>query len=140
MQLITHKSHLSQLPHDKLAEFIIKRFEQIVEDSNGETIPTIILVKPTDDVVGSNFAFVGNRGLLSDAYEQAELGDAAFVRPYEWVSYHPELKLYELLLLLNGEDGYWILIPEAIAENHPDLKWVLTAESLGGLSEPQPLY
>ncbi|MCP4125397.1 MAG: hypothetical protein GY751_26990, partial [Bacteroidetes bacterium] len=50
-----------------------------------------------------------------------------------------DLKLYELLFLVCGEDGYWILIPEDIVEKHPDLKWVLTDESLGGLSDPQPL-
>jgi hypothetical protein len=44
-----------------------------------------------------------------------------------------------MLLLLNGEDGYLILIPEAVVEAHPDLKWILTDESQGGLSDPQPL-
>jgi hypothetical protein len=49
------------------------------------------------------------------------------------------LKLHELLFLQHGEDGYWILIPEEIVEVYPDLKWVLTDESQGGLVEPQPL-
>ena len=40
----------------------------------------------------------------------------------------------------HSEDGHWILIPEDIVERQPDLKWVLTAEELGGLSDPQPLY
>jgi hypothetical protein len=77
-------------------------------------------------------------GLLSDLFEEHEPGHTEFSRPYEWVSHLPELRLYEALLLVNGEDGYWILIPEEIVEAHPDLKWVLTDESQGGLSDPQP--
>jgi hypothetical protein len=51
------------------------------------------------------------------------------------------LKLFEVLLLTaSGEDGYLILIPEAVVDSNPDLKWILTAESQGGLSDPQPLY
>jgi hypothetical protein len=51
------------------------------------------------------------------------------------------LKLLEAFLLTaSGEYGYLILIPEAVVEAHPDLKWILTAESQGGLSDPQPLY
>jgi hypothetical protein len=47
MQLITHQSHLNQLSQDKLAEFIIKRFEQLAEDT--DIPPTIIMVKPSDN-------------------------------------------------------------------------------------------
>jgi hypothetical protein len=47
--------------------------------------------------------------------------------------------LYETLLLINNEDGYWIIIPEAVVEAHPDLHRVLTSEEQGGLSPPQPL-
>ena len=139
MQLISHPSHLDAFPQDALAGFIIKRFKQVVEDSGGETLPTIILVKPFHDITGPDYAFIGNRGLLSDAYEQAEPGDAAFVRPYEFVSYWPELGLFELLFLQHGEDGYWILIPENIASSNPKLKWVLLDESQGGIRPVQPL-
>ena len=61
------------------------------------------------------------------------------MRPYEWVSHWPDLALYELLLLVNNEDGFWIIIPKVFVEARPDLNWVLTDESQGGLSEPQPL-
>jgi len=54
-------------------------------------------------------------------------------------SHLPELRLFEALYLVDGEDGYWLMIPEDVVEAHPDLKWVLIDESLGGLSEPQPL-
>jgi hypothetical protein len=75
--------------------------------------------------------------LLSDLFEEHRPGHPDFVRPFEHVSRISSL--YEALLLVNGEDGYWILIPEEIVEAHPDLKWVLTDESQGGLSDPQPL-
>ena len=65
--------------------------------------------------------------------------NSSFVRPYEWASHWLDLALYELLLLINNEDGYWIVIPESVVEAHPDLQWVLTDERQGGLSDPQPL-
>jgi len=139
MQLITHQSHLDKLPQDQLTEFIIKRFEQIVEESDGEVLPTIILVKPDDDITGPDYFFVGCDGLLSDLSEKHKPREIGFVRPYEQISRHEEIGLFELLLLQHSEIGYWILIPEAIVEKHPELKWVLTADELGGLSPPQPL-
>jgi hypothetical protein len=42
------------------------------------------------------------------------------------------------MYLINGEDGYWIMIPEEIVEANPELKWILTDISQGGLSLPQP--
>jgi hypothetical protein len=99
----------------------------------------IILVESGDHITGPDYAFVGPDGLLSDLFEEREPGHPEFARPYEWVSYLPELHLYEALLLINNEDGYLILIPEAVVEAHPELEWVLTDESQGGLSKPQPL-
>ena len=138
MYRISHRKHITpeSIPGE-LTEFIIKRFNQLAEDT--DVPPNIILVEPTDDITGPDYAFIGNRGLLSDVYEPAEPGDPAFTRPYEWVSHWPELNLYEALLLNNGEDGYWILIPEEVVEAHPDLRWVLTVPELGGLPDPQPI-
>ena len=133
MRLITHQNHIKKLPQDQLTNFIIKRFESLAQET--DVPPIIILVKPEDDITGSDYAFIGNRGLLSDLWETHEPGSSDFISPFEWVSYHNNLKLYELLFLVCGEDGYWILIPEAIVEAHPDLKWVLTAYDL---SDPQP--
>lgn len=135
MQLITHQNHITDAIPDALINFIIKRFQSLAEEAEGVP-PIIILVKPDDDITGPDYTFIGNLGLLSDLFEESAPGEAGFVRPYEWVSYWPDLKLYELLFLQHSEDGYWILIPEQIVEAHPDLEWVLTA---GGLSEPQPL-
>ena len=138
MQRISHKTHITpeSIP-DELTDFIIKRFQQLAEET--DTPPIIILVNPDDDITGPDFAFIGNRGLLSDLYEEHAPGEAGFVRPFEWVSHWPELGIYEALLLQDPDNGYWILIPEATVEINPDLKWVLTAPELGGLSEPQPL-
>ena len=82
---------------------------------------------------------MGPDGLLSDLFEEREPGHPKFARPYEWASYLPELHLYEALLLVNNEDGYLILIPETVVEAHPELRWILTDGSQGGLSPPQPL-
>ena len=138
MQLITHRIHIDQLPQSPLKAHIQNRFNQLSEDT--DVPPTIVLVEPNDDITGPAYAFVGPRGLLSDLFEESTPGEEGFVRPWEWVSYLPSLQLYEVLLLVNNEDGYWVIIPEAVVEAHPDLKWVLTSEEAGGLSPPQPLY
>ncbi len=138
MQLITHRSHLDALPATPLKTHITARFDQLSEDT--DVPPNIILVEEGDVVTGPDYAFVGTRGLLTDLFEEHAPGHPEFARPYEWISHLLSLRLYEALLLVNNEDGYWILIPETVVDSHPDLHWVLTAEELGGLSEPQPLY
>lgn len=137
MQLITHQNHIDRLPQSALKTHIQKRFNQIISESDGAEVPVVILVEPKDS--DSDHAFIGPNGLLTDLWEEHEPQQERFVRPYEWVSYWPDLKLYEVLFLVCGEDGYWILIPEEIVESNPDLKWVLTAKELGGLSPVQPL-
>ena len=138
MQLITHQSHLDTLPESPLKSHVQARFNQLSEDT--DVPPNLILVEPNDNLTGPDYAFVGSRGLLSDLFEEARPGENGFVRPYEGVSHLPQLGLFEVLLLLHSEDGYLIIIPEAIVEAHPDLKWVLISEEAGGLSTPQPLY
>ena len=137
MQLITHRSHLDDLPASPLKTHITTRYDQLSEDT--DVPPNIILVEGDDDITGPDYAFIGPNGLLSDLFEEHEPGHPEFARPYEWTSHIPELHIYEVLLLINNEDGYLILIPEAVVEAHPDLKWILTDESQGGLSDPQPL-
>ena len=139
MQIITHQSHLDALPESTLREYITARFNQLSEDT--DVPPNLILVEPNDNLIGPDFAFVNEtRGLIGDQFEESTLGETGFVRPYEWVSYLPALQLYEVLLLVNNEDGYLIIIPEAIVNSCADLHWVLTSEEAGGLSTPQPLY
>ena len=136
--LITHQTHIDQIPDSPLKTHIQARFDQLSE--NTDVPPNLILVEPGDEIIGSDYAFIGNQGMLSDLWEEHEPRHTDFCRPYEWVSYLPSLQLYELLLLVNGEDGFLFFIPETIVEAHPDLEWVLTSEELGGLSEPQPIY
>ena len=138
MRLITHRSHLDALPASPLKDHITSRFDQLSEDT--DVPPNLMLVECGDDITGPDYAFVGNQGLLSDLFEEHAPEHPEFVRSYEWVSYLPSSQLYEALLLVNSEDGYWIVIPEVIVEANPDLKWVLTDKSQGGLSDPQPLY
>ena len=138
MQLITHQIHINKLPDSTLKTHIHSRHDSLTFDT--DVPPNIILVEATDDITGPDYAFVGNHGLLSDTYEEHEPGEEGFVRPYEWTAHLPSLRMYEALVLLHGEDGYWLLIPEAVVETHSDLHWILTDDSQGGLSEPQPLY
>ena len=137
MQLITHQTHLGTLPESPIKDHITTRFDQLSEDT--DVPPNLILVEDDDDITGSDYSFIGPQGLLSDLWEEHEPRHPEFARPYEWVSYLPSLHLYELLLLVNGEDGFLIFIPEAIVDSHPDLHWVLTSEEAGGLNPPQPL-
>jgi hypothetical protein len=137
MQLITHQHHIDKLPASPIKTHIQARYDQLSEDT--DVPPNIVLVEADDDITGPDFAFVGNRGLLSDLWEKNDPGHPEFSRPYEWASYISELQLYEVLLLINNEDGYLILILEAIVDSHPELHWILTAKEQGRLSDPQPL-
>ncbi|MCK4708827.1 MAG: hypothetical protein KAU21_09435 [Gammaproteobacteria bacterium] len=85
MRLITHPNHINKAIPDELLDFIIKRFQQLAEETDAP--PIIILVKPDDDITGPDYAFIGNWGLLSDLYEEHEPEQKGFVRPFEWVSY-----------------------------------------------------
>ena len=140
MPLLTHVNQINQqLPDSPLKSHIQTRFDSLAFET--DVPPNHILVEEGDIITGPNFAFINaDHGLLGDLWDEHEPGHPDFCRPYEWVSYWPSLALYEVLLLVNNEDGYWILIPETVVDSHPDLHWVLTAEELGGLSEPQPLY
>jgi len=138
MRLLSHQQQLDRLPTSPLKTHITARFDQLSEDT--DVPPNIVLVEANDDITGPSYAFVGSNGLLSDLFEVHKPGHPEFSRPYEWVCHLPDLQLYEALLLLSGEDGYWILIPEAVVESYPDLHLVLTSEEQGGLSDPQPLY
>ena len=137
MQSITHQKNIDRLKTCPLKSHIQARFNQLSEDT--DVPPNLILVEQIDDVTGPDYAFIGPQGLLSDLWDEHEPGHPDFCRPYEWAAYLPSLQLYELLLLVNGEDGFLIFIPEAIVDSHPDLRWVLTSEEVGGLSPPQPL-
>jgi len=137
MRLLFDKNTISQMPEIPLKEHLLRYYDLLFEDNMG---PVFVVVDLKDVITGDAYNFVGNHGLLSDLFEEHVPGHPEFSRPYEWVSHLPDQKIYEMLLLVNGEDGYLIFIPEAIVEAHPDLKWVLTSDEVGGLSPPQPLY
>ena len=99
----------------------------------------IVLVESNDDITGPDFTFAGIDGLLSDLFEVHKPGHPEFALPYERVSFIPELETFELLQLTHGEDGILIYVSRALVEAHPDLRWLLTDQSQGGLSKPQPL-
>jgi hypothetical protein len=70
MHRISHRNHINNSIQDELTEFIIRRFEQIAEET--DVPPIIILVKQDDDITSPDYAFIGNRGLLSDLYDEHE--------------------------------------------------------------------
>ena len=126
MQLITHRSHLDDLSESPLKTHITARFDQLSQDT--DVPPNIILVENGDEITGPDYAFVGTRGLLSDLFEEHEPGQPELVLPYEWASHISELLLFEALLLVSNEGGYWILIPESISKimlvpNNSDSCW-----------------
>ena len=129
MQLITHQSHLDALPESLLKIHITTRFDQLPEDT--DVPPAILLLKPGDSPNATDLRVCGHNGLVIDIWEKHEPGHSEFCRVFEWASYLPSLRLYEVLQLVNNEDGYLILIPETIVESHADLKWVLTDEHQG---------
>ena len=136
MQTLTERNQIISYPETPLRDHLLRYYDLLYEDQMG---PVFVVGKLGDNIVGPDYAFVGSRGLLSDLFDEHQPGHPDFSRPYEWVSHLPELQLYETLLLLNNEDGYWIIIPEAIVETRSDLRSVLTSEEQGGLSPPQPL-
>ena len=126
MHLFTSLSQIDALPASDLKTHLQARHRALYEDGMG---PVFVVVEKNDVITGPDFSFVSeDNGLLGNG----DIGSPQYYRPYENVSYLPQLRLYEALYLINGEDGYWIVISEAIVEAHPDLKWVLTDESQGG--------
>jgi hypothetical protein len=133
VQLLTIVSQIDALPASDLKAHLQARHRTLYEDNMG---PVFVVVED-ENITSQDYAFIsGDNGLLGDG----DVSSPQYYRPYQNVSYLSELHLYEALYLANGEDGYWIMIPESIVEHHPDLKWVLTADEQGGLSDPQPLY
>jgi hypothetical protein len=138
MQIITNRNQLNDKPPSPLRDHLLNRYNGLVETED-DLPPIFIIAEHHDDITGPDYAFIGPQGLLSDLFDEHQPGHPEFARPYEWASYLPELHLYEALLLINGEDGYLILIQEVVVQAHPDLYWILTDDSQGGLSDPQPL-
>jgi hypothetical protein len=67
MQLITHQNHIDALPGSNLKTHITARFNQLSEDT--DVPPNLVLAEQDDDITGSDYAFVGPNGLLSDLFK-----------------------------------------------------------------------
>ena len=134
MKLLNHRNHIAQLPPSPLKSHIIARRRSLIETED-DIPPIFIIVEESDDVTGPDYAIVSSvNGLLGEG----DLKSPQYFRPYELVSYLPELNTYELLFLVCSEDSYWIYIEDSIANANTDLKYMLTATELGGLDPVQP--
>jgi hypothetical protein len=134
MQLITHRSHLDELPESPLKTHIQKRFDQLSEDT--DVPPLIFLLEKLDNPTSPEFSFLGSAGMCSDLFGSCRPGDPDFAPVFEWVSYLSDLKVYEMLYL-EADLGYLLIVPEEVVEAHPDLEAVIESQVL---SDPQPLY
>jgi hypothetical protein len=134
MQLITHRSHLDALPASDLKIHITDRFDQLSEDT--DVPPYILLLHRNDNPKSSELIFLGSAGMCSDLFETHQPGHPEFTPVFEWISYLPNLKIYEMLYL-EADLGYLLMVPEEVVEAHPDLEAVIDSQCL---SEPQPLY
>jgi hypothetical protein len=114
MQLISHRNQIDALPSSPLKNHIAARYRDLVETED-DLPPIFIIVEEDDDITGPNYAFVSDNGLLGD-------GDTFGL--YEAITHLPGLNMYELLFLMNGENGYWIYVSDA----NPDLSSILTAD------------
>jgi hypothetical protein len=129
MKLLNRPYHIDQLPPSPLRNHLTDKYNDLVETVD-DPPPIFIIIEPKDNLAGPDFAFVSDNGLLGD-------GDTLGL--YEAVTHLPDLNMYELLFLVNGEDGYWIYVSDTIVDANPDLTWVMTSDEQGGLPEPQPL-
>jgi hypothetical protein len=94
MQLITHRSHLDELPASPIKTHIRARFDQLSEDT--DVPPFIFLLEKLDDPTGPELSFLGGAGMCSDLFESCRPGDPDFASVFEWISYLSDLKVYEM--------------------------------------------
>ena len=114
MQLLSTISKINELPPSGIKDHIVARHHQLVETPD-DIPPIFIIVEEDDDITGPDYAFVSDNGLFG-------AGDT--LGTYETVTHLPDLNMYELLFLVNGEDGYWIYVSDA----NPDLSSILTTD------------
>jgi hypothetical protein len=134
MKLINHQSHLDALPASSLKSHITVRFGQLSEDS--DVPPNIFLLHRSDNPKSSELIFLGSAGMCSDLFETHQPGYPEFTSVFEWISYLPDLKVFEMLYL-EADLGYLLIVPVELVETHPDLKAVIDSQDP---SDPQPLY
>ena len=113
MQIFNNLNQLNALPPSPLRNHLLAQYNDLVETED-DLPPVFIIVDSTDDIKGPDFAFVSDNGLLGDDDQ-----------PYESITHLPEVNAHELLLLLNGEDAYFIYIPDAASFGSPALASLL---------------
>ena len=113
MQIINNLDQLNALPPSPLRNHLLAQYNDLVETE--DDVPALfIIVEPTDEITGPDYAFVSSNGLLGD-------GDQL----YESITHLPKVNAHELLLLLNGEDAYFIYVPDAASFGNPALARLL---------------
>ena len=133
MQLITHQNHIDRLPQSPIKFHILARFDQLSEET--DVPPCLVWVETFDDPRNIEFCFIGSNGLLSNLYNEYDPEEESFTSPFQGISRHPNLKIWEVLYL-EFDMGTWLIIPDEVTESHPELLLALTAQEL---SDPQPL-
>jgi hypothetical protein len=65
MQLIDHSSYLEIPPETAFKNYLIDRYNDLVETE--DDLPVIfIIIEEDDDITGPDYAFVSDNGLLGD--------------------------------------------------------------------------
>lgn len=144
MLCIRHESDLDRVDDAAVRRFVAARLRDInppppPPDDWPDASGAVYVVEPGDEIEGVSYAFAGRHGLLSDLADSYRCREDGFMRPYEWVCFHPALQAFEAFLMVGGDEGASILIPEAVTQAHPDLLWVLTDPAAGGLVDPVPV-
>ena len=133
MQLITHQKQIDLLPPSTLKDHIQRRSNQYTE-SPGEIPPVFILIEFLADLSSLDLQILGSAGICSDLFDTHTPKDKGFQTIFDWISFLPDLNLYEMLYI-EGDLGYWVICPDDIVESDLDLKIMISSQKL---SNPQP--
>ncbi len=135
MQIITRQSHIDKLPESPIKRYIQRRYVQYTE--NPEEIPPVfILLENQRDLSSQELKILGSAGICSDLFDSHTPRDKGFQTVFDWICFLADLKLFEMMYI-EGDLGYWVMCPEEIVEDNPDLKLMISSQEL---SDPQPYF
>ena len=135
MLLITHQTHIDTLPESPIKQHVQRRFRQYTQ--NREEIPPVfILIESLGDLTSIDLKILGSAGICSDLFDSHTPRDKGFQTVFDWICFLPDLKLFEMMYI-EGDLGYWVMCPEEIVEDNPDLKLMISSQEL---SDPQPFF
>jgi len=106
MNIISHSSKINLLSESPLKDHIQARINSPSLDT--DIPPAIFLIGKQDLPTGPEFSFLGSAGMCSDLFETHQPGESEFASVFEWVSYLPDLKVYEMLYL-EADLGYLLM-------------------------------